>query len=296
LKALNQRIKRSSVLFRKQNKNLGTGLFLALSILIFASSKIDHPLHLEIKTKVNSFISPFLEVVSWPVETGKSISEWGSDVFTLYIENRSLRIDNKILKNWRQVAVNLEIENTRLKKLLKANPDTIETLISARVIGVSGGPYVKSVLVNAGKSHGVTKGMPAINQNGVVGRVVLTGMYSSRVLLIGDLNSRIPVKIQRSNQNAIIVGRNGSMLDLMFLPVVRDVVVGDKILTSGDGEAFPPDLTVGEVMLIEGDNIQVRPSANLDELDFIRILNFDKKALELNYLMGHGIPNEDETK
>ena len=49
-------------------------------------------------------------------------------------------------------------------------------------------------------------------------------------------------------------------------------------------------------MLIEGDNIQVRPSANLDELDFIRILNFDKKALELNYLMGHGIPNEDETK
>ena len=219
-------------------------------------------------------------IVSYPVKIGNSIREWGLDAFTVYSENRSLRAENENLRNWRQVAVNLELENERLKDLLNSDLGYIDTLVTARVVGVSGGPYIKSILLNMGRKNGVKVGSPVVNQNGVVGRAIMVGPRSSRVLLISDLNSRIPVKIKRTNQNGIVIGRNGSMLDLMFLPVDQDIVVGDVVLTSGDGDAFPPDLMLGEVVLIGGDNIQVLPSATLNELNFVRVLDFDKNTFE----------------
>ena len=117
-------------------------------------------------------------------------------------------------------------------------------------------------------------------RKGVVGRVLMVGAAASRVLLITDFNSRVPVRVERTGQNGVAVGRNSQLLSLQFLPVDMDVVVGDRILTSGDGGVFPPDLPFGEVVAVADAAVDIRTLADLENLDFVRILKFDPRTME----------------
>ncbi len=119
---------------------------------------------------------------------------------------------------WQNTALGLENENKELRQLLRYAPEPKLAFISARVIADAGGPFVRSLIVTAGKTDGVREGMAAMTGEGLIGRVVEAGEWSSRILLITDLNSRIPVVITGSGDHAIPGGDNAPRLKLLYLP------------------------------------------------------------------------------
>jgi rod shape-determining protein MreC len=146
--------------------------------------------------------------------------------------------------------------------------------VTARVIGDSGGAFVRSVLVNAGTAQGISKGQAAVTGKGLAGQVVQVGYRSARVLLITDINSRVPVLVEGSRKRAILAGDNGILPRLTFMPVNASVVPGDRVVTSGHGGVFPPGLPVGRITVADDGVLRVAPFFELDRLEYIRLVDY----------------------
>src|SRR4029453_1678845 len=93
------------------------------------------------------------------------------------------------------------------------------TALPGRIVADAGGPFVHTVLVDAGTEDGAARGMAAVNERGMIGRVIEVGRHSARVLLLTDFNSRIPVLVEPSRDQAILAGNNTRRLTLVFLPL-----------------------------------------------------------------------------
>ena len=129
----------------------------------------------------------------WPPPAGASNGCAASSA--LYQENLRLAEENRKLLQWQQVALKLSAENEAMRGLLKVVPENGVSYVTARLIGNSGGGYVRTVMVNAGADQGAARGQAAIAEGGLIGRLTEVGSRAARVLLITDLNSRIPVVI-----------------------------------------------------------------------------------------------------
>lgn len=267
-------------LFDRPGRRLAISLILLLSLALFILGKVEHPAITKIRIGLQDIVTPVMTVLSVPVEWASDLSDWFSGLTAIYEQNERLREDNTRLRDWKAIAERLDLENMRLREQLNAPESPVDTLVTPRVVAVQGGPYVRSVLVNAGADYGVRGGLAVTTRKGVVGRVLMVGAAASRVLLITDFNSRVPVRVQRSGQNGVAIGRNSQLLSLQFLPMDMDVVVGDRILTSGDGGVFPPDLPFGVVAAVTGSAVDIRALADLENLDFVRILKFDPRTME----------------
>lgn len=222
----------------------------------------------------NDIVGPVLTVLEKPVRVAQSGIERLAGVSDIYLENQDLRAENDRLKQWRQAALQLSRENETLRRILKVPKREIPPAATARIIGVGGGSFERSVLTNAGATDGVVLDQPAVDENGLIGRVIQTGRWTSRVLLITDLNSRVPVRIERTGDLGIAVGQNESFLRLEYLNKGVRAEVGDRLITSGHGGVFPPDLPVAVVSRIEGNYIFLEPVGLIGKLDHVRIMNY----------------------
>jgi len=100
------------------------------------------------------------------------------------------------------------------------------------------------------------------------------GSRSSRVLLLTDINAKIPVLIDPTRTRAIMAGTNKAQPKLTWLPPGAVVSVGDSIVTSGHAGVFPPGLRVGQVVAVGEGGLVVQPYADLSRLEYVRLLNF----------------------
>src|SRR5690606_11860902 len=125
-------------------------------------------------------------------------------------ENARLREENERLRRWHAVALSLEAENTRLKGQLAWVPDIAGQFTTARVVADQGGLYARAALLALAPRHSVAKGQIALDERGMVGRVTEVGARSARVLLLTDLNARVPVMLERSGARALLVGTNAA--------------------------------------------------------------------------------------
>lgn len=259
---------------------IGFWLFLVLSIVIFMLSRAGHPWVSTVRAEVASAATPMMKVLELPIDLYDLTTDWAAEIFAVRDENRRLQSEVEELRKWRGEAEHLAREIEDLRDLLNARTGAARTLATARVISATGGPYVRSLLIDGGRDRGISPDMAVVDESGLVGRTILVGALASRVLLVTDLNSRIPVRIERTGQNGIALGRNDNFLDLGFLPLDADVIVGDLILTSGDGGIFPQGLPVGSVTRVEAQTALVEPVARFGALDFVQVLDFDTSDLE----------------
>ncbi len=228
----------------------------------------------QIRAVANDVVAPVLYVLERPVRAVQAGLERLAGAGDIYLENQNLRARNERLRQWRDAALQLGRENDRLRQILKVPKREVPLAATAHVIGVGGGTFERSILVDAGSSDNVRRGFPVMDESGLLGRVIQVGRWSSRVLLVTDLNSRIPVRIERSGALAIAEGQNERFLRLRFLPRDTDVQVGDRIVTSGHGGAFPPNVLVARVSEVEADYIYLEPAGFLGTLDYVRIMAY----------------------
>lgn len=254
-------------------------LLLASAVAIMLVGKTD-PLAFErARTEVTDFIAPVLDAVAQPVATGARVIEEAEQLIALREENTRLREENARLKQWQAAALNLESENEQLRELLSYQPKDVVRYITARVVGDRGGAFVRSILINEGSEGGVRKGQAAVVGDGLLGRVASVGENSSRVLLITDLNSRIPVMVQETRIRAVLAGDNSQNPRLVFLSANATLKEGQRIVTSGHGDVFPPGLPVGIITEVGESGVRVRPFASEDRLRFIRLVDFGRDGI-----------------
>jgi rod shape-determining protein MreC len=142
------------------------------------------------------------------------------------------------------------------------------------VIADTSSSYVRSLIVLAGAGDGVVKGQAAITGAGLAGRVLEVGQRASRILLLTDISARIPVIVERTRDQAVLAGNNSENPELQFLPRDVDIKVGDRIVTSGVGGNFPAGLPVGEVVRATDGRIYVQLYAQLDRMEYLRLVNY----------------------
>ncbi len=132
------------------------------------------------------------------------------------------------------------------------------------------------MLLSAGPNHGIRKGEIALDDRGLVGRVTEVGARTVRVLLITDLNSRIPVMLEGSRARAILAGTNGARARLMYWPEGIQPAEGERVVTSSEAGAFPAGLPVGTVHYSSSNVAEVEPLARLDRLEVVRLFDYSQ--------------------
>ena len=227
-----------------------------------------------LRVGVADALSPVFAFFSQPAETiAAGVGEF-EGILAVHERNERLESDNARLRKWQAVAEQLGHENDVFRRLLKVVPDQRARFVTARVIADSGGPFIHMVLVNAGASHGARRGQAVVNHDGLVGRVLEVGEHTARVLLLTDLNSRIPVVLEESRDRTILRGDNSPHPYLAFLATDARVKPGDRIVTSGEGGMFPPALDVGIVSSVDKDRATVQPFVVFERLDHVTILDY----------------------
>ncbi len=236
--------------------------------------KADTILMERVRTHATDAIAPILDVLSQPIAAVSGVVDQVYGLVNLRAENVELREHRDRLLQWQSVARRLEAENQTLRAMLNFRPAPEARFVTARVIADAGGAFAHSVVLNAGSDAGVVKGQAAITGEGLIGRVVDVGGRSARVLLITDINSRIPVLIEPSRTRAILAGNNTDHPRLIHLPSGAMVSPGDRIVTSGHGGAFPARLPVGVVASVGDAGITVQPFVERNRLEYVRVVNF----------------------
>ncbi|MFZ2868655.1 rod shape-determining protein MreC [Zavarzinia sp.] len=251
--------------------------FLALLILsagLVILGKVDSILIERGRSVVIDVMAPVLELAARPLLTIKdgiaAVDGW----FNLYAENQALHEENERLRAWASTARRLAIENATYRELLHVRPEPQVRFVTARIIAEGGGPFVRTIVVDAGSNAGVEAGQVGISGTGVVGRVLAAGVESSRLLLLTDLNSRIPVALEGAQARGVLEGDNSGLPRLSYLAAGIKVHPGDRVVTSGIGGMFPPGLPVGAVETVANGVVRVRPWVRFDKLDFIKIVEY----------------------
>ncbi|MEE8499950.1 MAG: rod shape-determining protein MreC [Kiloniellales bacterium] len=245
----------------------------AFSLMLLG--KADTVLVERIRTSVGDAAAPMLEFIARPIDTISATVEGIGELADMRTRNASLERENERLRHWQTVARRLEAENAALRSLTDMVPDPRLRFVTARVIGDQGGAFARSVLVNAGTRDGVAKGQAAITSEGLAGRVAEVGVRSARVLLVADINSRIPVLVGDARDRAILAGDNTGQPKLLYLAPGTEIGPGDHVVTSGHGGIFPPGLPIGVVTQASETALRVQPFVDWAHMEFLRLADYE---------------------
>ncbi|MBT4489217.1 MAG: rod shape-determining protein MreC [Rhodospirillaceae bacterium] len=255
-------------------QRFGLLLLMSAAVALLVLGKTHDDAIRQLRVMAVEAIAPLLEVLSAPVSSARhAISEieyfWNTNR-----QNQDLREQVVRLTKWQTIARNLEQENANLRALLDPAHDPAPMFVSARVIGDTGGLFVQSALLNAGRRDGVEPGQAVTTGLGLAGRVVEVGQRSSRLLLLTDLNSRVPVVVEHSRHRAVLAGDNSSRPRLTFLPANAKVNPGDRVVTSGHAGVFPPGLPVGIISSVTDGEARIQPFVDWVRLEYVTVLRY----------------------
>ncbi len=249
-------------------------LFLLTAVALILVSRTDQPWMGDVRTRMLDVLAPVIDVASRPVSAVNSAVKTAEVWFDVMAENEKLREENARLVHWQSAARQLAAENREFRGLLSNVAEPRETFVTARIVGLSSATFVRTAVLNAGTRHGVRTGQAVVAAHGLVGRIVEAANNSSRVLLMTDLNSRIPVVFESSRKPAIVGGDNSRVLSLMFTERASDVRAGERLVTSGEGGMLPPGIPVGVVTGSADGVWRVTPFVEAAAVEHVRILDY----------------------
>ncbi len=252
----------------------GVALMVTFALTLLMMSKANNPAAQRLRTNITDMAAPVLAVASSPMDALYNAGMWLTDMSQLREQNVFLKNQNIELLQWQSAAKEMEAENRSLRSLLNVVPPKKNSYITARIVSDLGGPYVHSALVGGGSAQGIKKDEAVTNENGLIGRVIDVGAASARVLLLSDINSRVPVVTEHSQEKSILAGNNSEWPTLSYLAVGSKVVVGERVVTSGDGGIFPPGIPVGVVTAVEAGEVRVQPFADAAKAEYVSIIDY----------------------
>jgi rod shape-determining protein MreC len=258
--------------FSRPLRRLLVGIAVLLLFALFILWRIDSPRVERFRAALIDTVVPNFDWAMRPVTWASNVVGDFQSYAQLLEQNRELREELRRMEAWKEAALQLEQKNARLLDLNNVRLDPKFTHVTGVVMADSGSPFRQSVLLNVGARDGIRDGWATMDGIGLVGRISGVGERTSRVILVTDSNSRIPVTIQPSGQKALLSGDNGPLPPLEFIEDTDEVRPGDRVVTSGDGGVFPAGLLVGQVALGTDRRLRVVLAADYQRLEFLRVL------------------------
>ncbi len=280
-----------------------TSLWLRLIFFVLAAVLLivlDYHRYLcSLRHMLNDAVAPLQYFVDTPLRMVNGISQLFLTQKRLQADNERLRSQQVLLKAKLQRFAALQEENSQLNQLFAASAALKKQRITlARLLEVNTGPLFNEVILDKGRSDGVYVGQAVIDADGVMGQVISVDTLISRVLLLTDFRSAIPVQDVRSDARGILIGR-GRLAKLLLrdIPGTVDVKVNDLLVTSGLGGRYPPGYPVGIVSVVDTNimaqfsSIQVDPSAQLNQNRPVLLIWPDSQAaVVVNFKKNNGKP------
>jgi rod shape-determining protein MreC len=263
----------------------------ATGLLLFGSVAIVLLL-LDIKTEVFRPVHQLFLGLSTPVYRVASlpgrVMEWVDGTWesrqSLQAENMALRTENFVLQQKVQKMAALIAENSRLNDLLNASNLVEEDVVIARLIGESADAHRQILLLDKGSAEGIKVGQAVLDADGLAGQIIEVSGHSSRMMMIVDSESAVPVQLLRTGTRFIAEGLgNPELMRLRYVAATADIVEGDVLLSSGLDGHYPPNYPVAKVSHVERDPgqpflvVEVVPLAQLDRSrNFLLVTNRKK--------------------
>ncbi len=261
---------RSAFLSKGTQQKFSLFALIILSIIFLLIEKIEtKPLNY-FRSIIKDTIYRGSFLASLPTESLDNIIEKSAKHIKIYKEYDQLKEENDLLKSSISKSDYLRLENEQLRKLIEEDIDTKDNLVSARVMLDKKSPYLNSFIINSGSNKEIKNGMAVLDGKNFIGRIVDVNFFSSRVLLISDLNSKVPIIVEPSGNHAILNGHGNKNATLEYLPENNKTKDGDIVYTSGKEGIFKPGIPIGEIKL-ENDIIEVLFFSDLNQISFVNI-------------------------
>ena len=222
------------------------------------------------KVLVNDGIYRLTNISTAPLKLLPTIREKIKETAFAIDENKSLKTELETLKNKEFQVEFLKNQNESLQRILDSDVKIKGKSILAKVLVDKDSPYLKSIVINRGSKSGINKGMPVVDGNYLVGKIVEVNYLSSRVLLLNDLNSRIPITFGKDSIQAILSGKGENKPVLEYLPELYEPYGNQNVFTSGKDGVFLPGIPVGKTEMDEL-NVKVRLFSDPNQLSFVTV-------------------------
>ena len=200
--------------------------------------------------------------------------------FNLYKENEKNKSELISLRSKDLSNEFIILENKRLKNIVDDYLVKSDTII-AKVLSDKGSPFLRSIIINRGSKHNINLGMIAMDGEFLVGNVVEVNFFSSRILLLSDLNSKIPVIIEPNEVFSILSGTGKDYGIIQYSKKYEDIRNESIIYTSGSGSLFKAGIPIGRMNNNFNDKEKkVEFFSDFSQLKFVKIFSFTKKGAE----------------
>ncbi len=240
-----------------------------ISLLYSRDSKLISSLEMSLLDNARSIMTSSSAITNNIDTTWSTISEF----INLHAKYEELQLENQLLKDNIITFQQLLFENEELRKLNSVTLPKATKIATTRIVSQFEGAYSNTAVILAGKKQHIKPGQVVVNGDGVIGRVIAVGAKVSRVLLLTDRSSKIPGFFPRTKEHGIVVGNNNNLL-AQYLAQSTKIMVGDLVLTSGDGTLFPYGLPIGVVSGIEKGNIIITSFYDPSKLNLVSVLSY----------------------
>jgi len=267
---------RSALLQRgaKQKFSLFALILLSLFIFVLDISELK-PIKI-LRSLLNDGVYRISAISSSPIKFSETVKDFFIIHIFIYKENRELKTELERLKNKDFQTSYLQTENKRLQDIIQLEKKSAFTTIAAKVILDKNSPYLNSVIINRGSSSRIKLGVPVLSEGNLVGRVVEVNFLSSRILLLNDLNSKIPVMISPKGSQAILSGRGKNKPKLEYLPEKFELSDKNLVFTSGKDGIFFEGIPIGNA-IFEDNKIKVKLFSDPNQISFVNVI-LDKSS------------------
>ena len=262
---------RSALLQRGAKQKFSLFVLILVSIFIFALDNAKLKPIETLRSFINDGIYRISAISSSPIKFSGATKDFFVKHIFVYKENEKLKYEIEELKNKNFETLYLRTENNKLQNILQLEKESPYKAVNAKVILDKNSPYLNSVIINKGTNSGIKLGMPVLSKGNLAGRIVEVNFISSRILLLNDLNSRIPVVGSPKGSQAILAGVGKKNPSLQYLP--ENFQLSDKenlVFTSGKDGVLFPGIPVGKAILNE-DEILVKLLSDPDQIKFVSI-------------------------
>jgi len=268
---------RSALLKKGARQKFSLVFLLILATIIFLLDTYQFKFIKFTKILINDGIYRITNISTAPIKLLPKINDKIKETTFAIEENKYLKAELEILKNKEFQVEFLKNQNDSLRKILESDVKIKGKSIIAKVLIDKDSPYLKSIVINRGSKSGINKGMPVVDGNYLVGRIVEVNYLSSRVLLLNDLNSRIPITFGEDSVQAILSGKGKSKPVLEYLPELYEPYGNLTVFTSGKDGILLPGIPVGKTEMDELD-VKVNLFSDPNQLSFVtvQLINISK--------------------
>ena len=269
---------RSAFLKKGNQQRFSLIALILFSIFIIVLGKYNFKGVNFLKLSIKEIVYRTTFIVSVPENFVISSYQTIHDHFSLYSNYENLKKDYESLKATKLNTDFLKSENEALKSKID-DVSTQSSELLAKVIIDKKSPFLRSVIVNRGSKDNVILGMAVLDGEFLVGKVVEVNYSTSRVLLLSDLNSKIPVSIEPSGVQSILSGSGSSFGEIQYIKEDYELENDSEIFTSGSGGIFRSGIPIGKTIADEKiglDTIKVKFHSDFSQLRLVKIVSFEE--------------------